>query len=156
MPCFYQNMKAWRLHRGLTQGQVAERSGISRPNLVAIENGRRECTISTLQRLAFALEVTPGMLLDQAPPVAAQRELDRHEIDQIARSVISGKRDLPDSLLEIRDAAAHQARPLLLAAGIKRQRRVRSRNIVRDKMGMEQVLRRLSKLLPHYIIEGGA
>lgn len=135
----------------MTQEELAERSGISRPNLVALERGRRECTITTLNRLAYALEISSGTLLDQPPPVKKTARFSRHEIDQIARSLITSNPALPPPLLEIRDGAAFQARPLLEAAGIRRKLRIKKRRLSQDKGLIEQVLARVTRLLPSYI-----
>ncbi|WP_146605845.1 helix-turn-helix domain-containing protein [Micromonospora craterilacus] len=53
-----------RAERGLTQRQLAEAVGISRPSLANIERGRQETSVSVLLRLAAALGVTPGVLVD--------------------------------------------------------------------------------------------
>ena len=43
-----------RRSRGLTQRQLAEVSGVSQPNISAIENDRRSPSIETLNRLVVA------------------------------------------------------------------------------------------------------
>ncbi len=49
---------------GLTQEQVAERSGVHATEVSRIEAGKRDPRVSTLERLAAAVEVLPGRLLD--------------------------------------------------------------------------------------------
>lgn len=49
---------------GLTQEQVAERSGVHATEVSRIEGGKRDPKVSTLERLAEALEVKPGQLLE--------------------------------------------------------------------------------------------
>lgn len=41
-----------RKQRGISAAEVALRAGIQRSNLSAIERGRRDCTVSTLEKLA--------------------------------------------------------------------------------------------------------
>jgi transcriptional regulator with XRE-family HTH domain len=52
-----------RLQRELTQEQVADRSGVHSTEVSRIEAGKRDPRISTVERLADALEVSPGELL---------------------------------------------------------------------------------------------
>jgi DNA-binding XRE family transcriptional regulator len=51
-------VKAWREHRGLTQGTLAAEAGISKAYLCQIETGRREGAVKTLRAIATALNVT--------------------------------------------------------------------------------------------------
>jgi transcriptional regulator with XRE-family HTH domain len=48
----------------LTQEEVAERSGVHATEVSRIEAGKRDPQVSTLLRLAKAVEVRPGQLLD--------------------------------------------------------------------------------------------
>lgn len=58
------NLRAARVKLGLTQEQVAERSGVHATEVSRIEAGKRDPQISTLRRLAKAVEVKPGQLLE--------------------------------------------------------------------------------------------
>jgi transcriptional regulator with XRE-family HTH domain len=58
------NLRAARKKLGLTQEQVAERSGVHSTEVSRIEAGKRDPQVSTLRKLAAALEVPPGELLD--------------------------------------------------------------------------------------------
>ncbi len=49
--------------QGLTQEEVAERSGVHATEVSRIEGGKRDPRISTVERLAKALEVQVGELL---------------------------------------------------------------------------------------------
>lgn len=53
---FCTRVKARRKELGLTQAEVAERLGISRPVVAEIENGKREPGLGVMSRLAEALE----------------------------------------------------------------------------------------------------
>lgn len=53
-----------RERSGLTQEQVAQRSGVHATEVSRIEAGKRDPRVTTLRRLAKAVEVKPGQLLD--------------------------------------------------------------------------------------------
>jgi DNA-binding XRE family transcriptional regulator len=57
-------IKLWREHRGLTQQELADLAGISKPYLSQIENGKRQGTIETLSALARSLGVPLHVLTD--------------------------------------------------------------------------------------------
>ena len=57
-------LKALRDRKGLTQVQLAEKSGVSRTYLARLESGRQDPTLSTLEKLAKALGVKVGRLLE--------------------------------------------------------------------------------------------
>lgn len=58
------NLRAARARLELTQEQVAERSGVHATEVSRIEAGKRDPQVSTLEKLAAAVEVPPGRLLD--------------------------------------------------------------------------------------------
>ena len=58
-----RNLRRARERRDLTQEQVAERSGVHATEVSRIEAGKRDPKVSTLERLAAAVEVSPGELL---------------------------------------------------------------------------------------------
>ncbi|HEU4679742.1 MAG TPA: helix-turn-helix transcriptional regulator [Terrimicrobiaceae bacterium] len=58
------NLRAARLGLELTQEQVAERSGVHATEVSRIEAGKRDPRVSTVERLARAVEVRPGQLLE--------------------------------------------------------------------------------------------
>lgn len=47
-----QTLKELRLSRGWRQAEVADKTGLSRPAICNIENGRRSVTLATLQTFA--------------------------------------------------------------------------------------------------------
>ena len=51
-------IKVWRDYRGLTQQQVAEQTGISKPYLSQLESGQRRGTTDVLAAIAKALNVS--------------------------------------------------------------------------------------------------
>ena len=50
-------VRVWRLHRDMSQVQLAEAAGISQAYLAQIETGKREGTLSLYRSLADALEL---------------------------------------------------------------------------------------------------
>jgi transcriptional regulator with XRE-family HTH domain len=58
------NLREARERLGLTQEQVAERSGVHATEVSRIEAGKRDPQVSTVKKLAAAVELAPGRLLD--------------------------------------------------------------------------------------------
>lgn len=88
---FSQTVLLWRLERGLTQAELAQRARMARPNLSAIERGKREVSLGTLRALAVSLNVRPGVLADGLPPRASSkvpRRLSRESLERIADAVV--------------------------------------------------------------------
>lgn len=57
------NVERLRRAQGMTQEQLAERSGFSQQYISGLENGRRNPTVVTLYEIADALGSTPVELL---------------------------------------------------------------------------------------------
>jgi transcriptional regulator with XRE-family HTH domain len=62
-----RNLRRAREHRDLTQEEVARRSGVHATEVSRIEGGKRDPKVSTVERLAAAVEVPPGELLREQP-----------------------------------------------------------------------------------------
>ncbi len=61
-------LKALREAAGLSQAALAERAGVRRETLNRLENGRSgRITLELLDRLATALGVLPGELVERRP-----------------------------------------------------------------------------------------
>lgn len=56
------SIKIIRKHRGMTQGDLAEAAGISRPYLTEIETGKKDGSIRALKSIAGALDVSLELL----------------------------------------------------------------------------------------------
>lgn len=61
------HLKAWREHRGLTQAELADKVGTNSNMIGYLEAGERGLSAKWLRRLADALGITPGHLLDHDP-----------------------------------------------------------------------------------------
>lgn len=64
---FCDNVKRRRKELGLTQGEVAERLGVSQPAYAAIETGRNDPSLDVVERVAVALAVHPATLMMPQP-----------------------------------------------------------------------------------------
>jgi len=56
-------IKQARMQAGLTQTELAERTGIKRPNIVRIESGKHRPSLDTVEKIAGALNVTVATLV---------------------------------------------------------------------------------------------
>jgi transcriptional regulator with XRE-family HTH domain len=63
-----KNLRAARDRLGITQEEVAARSGVQAGEISRIERGKRDPQVSTLEKIAAAVEMPPGRLLDQPVP----------------------------------------------------------------------------------------
>ena len=70
------HLMAWRLHRGLTQAQLAEKVGTTGAVISLLESGDRPLSDKWLRRIGEALKVRPGHLLDFAPGDSSGEVLD--------------------------------------------------------------------------------
>ena len=150
---FPAHLKCWRAAKGLSQADLAARAGMFRPNLVELESGKRDCTLRTLERLAGALEISPGRLLDSFPEEPVK--LGRHQLDALARGLVKPEISLASELDRLRDLIAPIIFPILRAAGIeafnqlKKTRTKKHLPLVRgkiDKQTLEGIIRRVNKL----------
>jgi len=58
------NLREARLNLEMSQEQVAERSGVHATEVSRIEAGKRDPRVSTVERLARAVKLRPGQLLE--------------------------------------------------------------------------------------------
>lgn len=64
---FGANLKACRISAKLSQEALAAKVGVDRAHISSMERGRQNITIITLWHIANALDVTPSLLLEEAP-----------------------------------------------------------------------------------------
>ncbi|GAA1706170.1 helix-turn-helix domain-containing protein [Propioniferax innocua] len=113
------DLRSRRLRAGLTQAQLAERSGVPQPNIAAYERGRRRPSPATLERLEAALRPSAQVALERHHD-AVIAVLNRHRMhNPRVFGSVARREDRPDSdidllvdaapdldLLDIIDAAA--------------------------------------------------
>ena len=63
-------VSGWRRARGLTQAELESRAGLAHNALSRIENGQVSPRLSSLERIAAALELTTEELQFRKPPVS--------------------------------------------------------------------------------------
>lgn len=56
-------IKVWRVYRGLSQGELAEQSGISVPYLSQLETNKRKGSFKVLSSIANVLDVSLDMIV---------------------------------------------------------------------------------------------
>lgn len=61
---FGNRLKALRKEKGLSQEELAERSGLNRPYISGIEKGKRNVSLEVMEKLAEALGVGMGELIE--------------------------------------------------------------------------------------------
>ncbi|ROO84716.1 XRE family transcriptional regulator [Actinocorallia herbida] len=72
-----RNVRRYRQEQGLSLGEVARRSGLSKQTLSKIEQGVGNPTVDTLVQLGLALDVSPRRLLTEwGTPVFVQRQAE--------------------------------------------------------------------------------
>lgn len=72
--------------KGWTQAELAAQAGMAQANLSNIEKGKRDLTVSTLLRVAEALEVKPSELIEEAAPETFS--LTRIQVETLAKTVV--------------------------------------------------------------------
>jgi transcriptional regulator with XRE-family HTH domain len=75
---FGQRLRALRAERGISQDELAERTGIHSTAIGRLERGTREPRLKTILRLAEGLGTQPGRLLDYL----GERRLTPEEFEQ--------------------------------------------------------------------------
>jgi len=68
-----RNLRRHRLDKGLTQEQLAERSGYSQQQISNVERGIENPTVVTLYWLAHALEIEPHLFMMPDPEAAGEK-----------------------------------------------------------------------------------
>jgi transcriptional regulator with XRE-family HTH domain len=84
-----------RFRRGISQTELARRSGIAQANLSHIENGKQDITVSTLLQICLALDVKPSSVFEN--PVANRKSprFTGLRLEKIAAAVVGPR--LPKS-----------------------------------------------------------
>ena len=62
--CFGDRLRSLRAEKGLSQEQLADRSGLNRTYVGSVERGERNVSLLNIYKLAAALGVVPSSLLD--------------------------------------------------------------------------------------------
>ena len=134
----------WRKERCLTQDKLAHLTGVSRPNISAIEQGHRDITVSTLRCLADALKIQPGVLVNGESPGPVDRAgLTRAEMERIVNWVSGKSVQLSDAEKEIASSLE-----TLVRHGMKKgygSGRILPRTLQKEKQALRFLSSKLSK-----------
>ena len=76
-----------RVRQGVSQSELARRSGIAQANISKIESGKQDILVSTLLQICAALGVRPALLFDSSPPPA--QHFSRAWLEDIAAAVLA-------------------------------------------------------------------
>lgn len=90
---FGDNLYLWRLFRNMSQKDLAIASGVPRPNISTIENSKREPSLSSIRRLARAIRVNAGDLINGVPPkyFGGDKPVSRISLERIVYLIIGEK-----------------------------------------------------------------
>ncbi len=91
-----RNIRSLREARGLTQQQLADRSGVPRPTWATLESGSSNPTLSVLVKVGSALAVSIEELI--GPPRATGRFYSADQLPSRVRGGVQVGKVLPDSL----------------------------------------------------------
>ena len=76
-------LRDWRIRQRISQQHLAQRSGVRQSALSLIEQGKRaDVRLSTLERLARALDVAPQALFSPPPPTMSFSRAEREALAQ--------------------------------------------------------------------------
>lgn len=83
-------IRAWRKHRNLKVAQLADIIDMTHGHLSMLERGERGYTQETLEKIAEALGVTTGQLLNEVPAADGEPRMVRIDVpEDIARDLIA-------------------------------------------------------------------
>lgn len=68
-----ENLRRWRLKRGLTQEQLAFEAQIDLTYLGGIERGRRNPSLMVMVRIAQSLQLKPAELVEEPPSTSIEQ-----------------------------------------------------------------------------------
>jgi transcriptional regulator with XRE-family HTH domain len=79
-----------RVRKGISQSELAHRTGIAQANISNIESGKQDILVSTLLQICAALDVRPALLFDSSSP--PERHFSRARVERIAAAVLGDTR----------------------------------------------------------------
>ena len=79
----------------MTQKDLAEKAGLPQPNLSNIEKGKQDITVTTLRKIAHALEMRPAEFFEEDDDRKKAR-LSRPMIEKLAKAIAGKKVSLTE------------------------------------------------------------
>lgn len=107
-----QQLRAWRTHLGLKQGDLEQKAGLSHNSVSRIETGTVSPRLETLERLAEALGISVEQMQFKSPPAVVRETPDRDVETLMSRlaSLPEGKRTrLIEALQTLVDLADNES-----------------------------------------------
>ena len=93
-------IKRVRLEKGMTQQELADMTGISRPNIARLETSEKNPTVATLEKVCSALGIEIGAVMEKpAAPVDYGTIMDGYIREQQASLVLEESGDRTDLVL---------------------------------------------------------
>lgn len=90
-----QAIRLCRMQRGVSQSAIANRANCSVSYLSMLENNKRDPTLSTVAKIAEALNVPVGLLLVLATDENELGAIDEQVTDQLMQSALASLRTSP-------------------------------------------------------------
>jgi transcriptional regulator with XRE-family HTH domain len=100
LPLIAENIRAWRLHRKFTQGELEQRAGLSHNTISRIETDAVSPRLDTVKGIARALELSVEELQFGKPPLAVAEEAADYEVKKVASRLMSLKEEKRAPILE--------------------------------------------------------
>lgn len=91
---FSENLRQYRIARGITQTELARRLNFGRSTIAMYEAGEREPNFETLTKISMILDVSPSDLLGKKEESSPAMTED--EYDQELREVLEEMKNRPD------------------------------------------------------------
>jgi uncharacterized protein len=95
------DVRQMRLRAGLSQRQLADRTGIAQPNISAYESGRLAPSPATIARIEEATQVRPSVLLEQMRDEIVAVAARHHASNIRVFGSVSTGSDTPSSDLDL-------------------------------------------------------
>lgn len=83
-----KTIKLCRKNQGLTQGKLAELSGISVSHISLMESDKREPALSKLESIAKALKIPLSVLVFLASNSEEVKDLSKSQIEEMSNSIM--------------------------------------------------------------------
>ncbi|HET8655019.1 MAG TPA: helix-turn-helix domain-containing protein [Longimicrobiaceae bacterium] len=112
-----EKIKARRKALGLSQGELAERSGINPTHLSRLETGKYQPSVDVLKKLVEVLQVSADYLLQEDAPEPQEEEIRNKPLAEKIRLVDSLEAADQQALLQVIDSMLTKKRILELLQG---------------------------------------
>jgi len=111
LPLIADSVRVWRLHSKLTQGELEQRAGLSHNAISRIEMGTVSPKLSSVKRIASALELSLEELQFGKPPLGVAEEGAIYEVRKVASRLMSLKERKRTPILEAFNTLLDQIEP---------------------------------------------